>query len=142
MLLARRLALGVWTGLLLAQGAVFAPLLFALLTDRALAGRLAGAGFAVVGYASLGFGVLVVLLRQRTVAGQRREAIWALLPGALLCLSHIGLRPLMDAARDSGPGGRPGPEFGALHGAATVIYAMATLLVFLLWLRSERRVSG
>jgi len=139
--LARRLALGLWAGLLLTQGAVFAPLLFAQVPDRFAAGQLAGAGFTIVGYASLVFGALVVGLRQRTVVGQRRDAAWALLPGLLLVSSHIVLRPLMDAARHGGPGGTPAPEFGLLHGAATLIYGLATLVVVVLWVRDERRAS-
>ncbi len=141
MTLARRLALGLWTGLLLAQGALFAPLLFAELPDRFAAGRLAGVGFTVVGYASLAFGLLVIGLRQRTVVGQRRDALWVLLPGVLLVSSHMVLRPMMDAARNAGPGGAPAPEFGALHGTATALYAVATLIVAVLWVRDERRAG-
>ena len=141
MTLARRLALGLWTGLLLAQGGLFAPLLFAQLPDRFTAGRIAGVGFTIVGYASLGLGVLVVGLRQRTVVGQRREALWVLLPGLLLVFSHIVLGPMMDAARHAGPGGSPAPEFGALHGAASALYALATLVVMVLWVREERRAG-
>jgi hypothetical protein len=140
--LARRVTLGLWTGLLLSQGALFAPLLFVAIPDRFAAGRLAGLGFTIVGYASVAFGVLAVLLRARTVAGQRREALWALLPGALLVFSHVVLRPWMELARHSGANGAPGPEFGALHAAASVLYAIATLTVLVLWVRDERRAGA
>ena len=130
-MLARRLALGLWAGLLIAQGALFTPLLFAQIPDRLSAGRLAGAGFTIVGYLSLALGVLVACLRQRTVTGQRRDAAWALAPGLLLVLSHIILGPWIDEARASGPGGRPGPEFGALHGAATLVFGGVAMVLLL-----------
>ena len=47
----------------------------------------------------------------------------------------------MDAARHAGPGGSPAPEFGVLHGSASALYALATLIVAVLWVRDERRAG-
>lgn len=132
----RRLALGLWTGLLIGQAALFAPLLFATLPDRLQAGRIAGEGFTALTYASIGFAILVAALRHRTVGGQRREAAWALAPALLLCFSHFAIRPRFSLAA---PGS---PAFAALHGTATGLYVVATLLCAALWIRDERRAGG
>ena len=132
MSLVRRLLLGLWSGWLLAQGLVFAPLAFAQGTDREAAGRLAGAGFAAVAYASLALGVAVYLCRARTVGRRAREALYALAPGAILVASHLGLRPLMAGH---------GPHFALAHGASSVAYLLASAAVVALWIRDERRAG-
>lgn len=126
----RRLALGLWSGWLVAQGAVFAPLAFAVLAERTTAGRFAAAGFTTVAYGSLGFGLVCYLLRPRTVGRQGRALLLALAPGALLLASHVALSPLIAGH---------GPYFAAAHGAGTLIYGVATLLVLGMWWQDERR---
>ncbi len=132
MSLARRLLLGLWSGWLLAQGLVFAPLAFAVGLDRSAAGRLAGTGFMAVAYASLLLGTAVYLCRPRTVGRRVREAVFALVPGAILVGCHLGLRPLM-AER--------GPYFAVAHGASSIAYLLATAAVIALWIRDERRAG-
>ena len=137
MTLYRRLVLGLWTGFLVAQGAVFAPLSFRVLAERAQAGALAGAGFAVMAYLSLAAGLLVVLLRTPTVAGRRRDMLLALAPAILLLFSHSMLRPRLHGAGADGAGS----AFLLLHGAATLLYALSTAIVAWLWVREERRAA-
>lgn len=132
MSLARRLLLGLWSGWLVAQGAVFAPLAFAVGDDRASAGRLAGAGFTVVAYASVALGAAVYLCRPRTVGRRAREALYALAPGLILVVCHVALRPLMAAH---------GPGFALAHGVSSAGYGLATLTVLALWVRDERRAG-
>lgn len=138
MSLYRRLLLGLWTGLLFAQGGLFAPLAFALVPDRVQAGRLAGAGFLVTGYASVVFGLAIAFLGTRRVARQWVDVAWAMAPGFILVLSHLALGPLMDSSRASGPGGTPGADFGTLHGLSSGAYVLATVLAAALWVRDER----
>lgn len=138
----RRLLLGLWAGLLLAQSGLYAPLLFEMLPDHALAGRVAGAGFRIVAYASLLFGLAVVACRSRTVTGQRRQALWALAPGLLMIISDLTLTPLMDSSRAGGPLGSHGPDFALWHGLASALYLVAGALVAALWVREERRAGG
>lgn len=130
--LLRRLLLGLWSGWLVVQGAVFAPVAFATLHDTATAGRVAGAGFTLVGYASLLFGAFVFGLRTRTVGGRAREFLLALGPGLLLVASHLMLRPLISAH---------GAYFALAHGLGSLFYVAATVWVLALWVRDERRAG-
>ena len=59
----RRLILGLWTGLLVAQIGFFVPVLFQTLTEPGQAARVAGQGFVGISYVSLVAGVVVFLLR-------------------------------------------------------------------------------
>jgi hypothetical protein len=111
---------------------VFAPLAFAVGSDRAAAGQLAGAGFTLVAYASLALGAAVYLCRPRTVGRHAREALYAFLPGLILVACHLLLRPLMAAH---------GPGFALAHGASSAGYGLATIGVVALWVRDERRVG-
>lgn len=118
-----RLLATLWVGALWCVGYIAAPVLFAELSDRALAGQLAGAMFTVVAYLSLFCGVALALMQ---IAGgvRPRHRNWRLwLIGAMLLLigvGEFGVRPLMaDAA---------GADFGRLHGIAQSIYLVVSLL--------------
>ncbi len=135
----RRLILGLWTGLLVAQIGFFVPVLFQTLTEPGQAARVAGQGFVGISYVSLVAGVVVFLLRTKAVTGRGFEARWAIGPGLMMVLAHVGLHPLMEATKHAGVQGAPGPAFLALHAASGLIYVLATVAVAALWVRDERR---
>jgi hypothetical protein len=128
--LARRLTLGLWAGMLISVGAIVAPLLFATLEDRHLAGALAGRLFRVVACVSLAAALLVALVQPATVAGGLRRRLVPLLLAGLLLLATFALH-----ARAGGEGA----AFPLWHGLATGLYVLATAGVFALWLADERR---
>jgi len=116
--------------MLLSVGANVAPLLFATLEDRHLAGALAARLFRVVACVSLVAALLVVLVQPATVAGGLRRRLVPLLPAGLLLLATFALH-----AREGGQGA----AFPFWHGLATGFYVLATAGVFALWLADERR---
>jgi hypothetical protein len=133
--LARRLALALWAGILVAVGGFATPTLFATLPERALAGLVAGELFRRVTLLSLVLAAGLALL-----PGARPAArLAALVPAALLAASEWGVRPELEAVRRGA--GTLSPAFAAWHAVSAALYAAATLVtVALLWreLRATR----
>jgi len=140
MLLARlRLLVAVfWAGSLWTVGYLVAPTLFATLSDRSLAGTIAGSMFHVQAMASLVCGLLLMLLlwlatpEWRSV---RRRKVLAIIAGMLLCTVavHFGLQPMMAELRATGLVEETvKSRFGMLHGVSSVIYLVESVLA--VWL--------
>ncbi len=146
----RRLGLLVatlWVGSLWTVGYLVAPTLFATLADRALAGTIAGSVFRVEAWLSLACAAtLLLLLRMPSsrwgagdMAGQAAGwmARWSplrLVIAMALCtlVGYFGLQPFMAAIREAAAGramaGDARLYFGLLHGAASGIYLLQSLL--------------
>ena len=134
----RLLVAVIWAGSLWTVGYLVAPTLFATLSDRMLAGTIAGSMFHVEALLSLGCAAaLLVLLRFGTEGwtSQRRRTVLALIAAMTLCtvVSHFGLQPMMaELKAAAGPGGvmeSAGKErFGMLHGISSMIYLVQSAL--------------
>lgn len=137
---AERLLRGLWAGTLCAVGYLAAPVLFSVLDDRALAGRLAGEMFTAATWASLAMaGLLAAAWAGR--AGTRLRYALAAAAVLLLAGNEWLLRPVMEAARL--PDGRPGPGFGPLHGVSSLLWLAASAAsLWLAALREPRRRAG
>jgi hypothetical protein len=151
--LAQRLFLfiaSLWVGSLITVGYLVAPTLFATLTDRQVAGMVAGAIFKVEAYISLvlcvGLLVLANLLVSRGLQSFRAIR-WILL--AMLICAAVGsfvLMPWMDSLREEalllGMPVRYSPLaglFSTLHGVSSAIFLVQSLLgVYLVWRLSHQ----
>lgn len=132
----RALLVTVWVGSLWTVGYLAAPTLFATLADRTLAGSIAGSLFRVEAWVSVvcGLSLLALLLADSGFA-KRRDCI-VLVVLMLVCLSvgYFGLQPLMAALKETAvANGGVMPEaararFGMLHGVASVIYLIESVL--------------
>lgn len=140
---ARLLTAALWAGSLWAVGYLVAPTLFATLSDRVLAGTIAGAIFNAQAWLSIACALvlLALLLTGRNVEPPRRRLLLILVLAMLLCtlVSHFGLQPVMAELRSAaGPAGimesAAKGRFGLLHGASSVIYLLQSVLAgWLLW---------
>ncbi|MGV7211385.1 DUF4149 domain-containing protein [Oxalobacteraceae bacterium A2-2] len=133
----RLLVAALWAGSLWTIGYLVAPTLFATLSDRVLAGTIAGSLFAVQAWLSLGCAaaLVVLVLQARDYDSQRRRTLLWLVLAMALCtvVSHFGLQPQMAALREAaGPGGvmesAAKGRFGMLHGISSGIYLVQSLL--------------
>ncbi|WP_295003115.1 DUF4149 domain-containing protein [uncultured Dechloromonas sp.] len=134
------IAITLWVGGLWAIGYVAAPVLFASLGDRQLAGLVAGKLFAWVGWIGLGcaaYLLLFALLRSGT--GFFRSAVFwlVLLMGLLTVASQFGIQPLMaqlkaDALPREVMESVLRDRFAAWHGISSILYLVQSLLG--LWL--------
>ena len=136
----------LWTGSLWAIGYVVAPTLFSSLSDRVLAGTIAGSLFRVEAWLSLACALILALLILRLSSGTalqaQRRRLLQLVGGMALCtvVGYFGLQPFMAALRETAAatGGMQADarmQFGMLHGAASGIYLIQSLLGGWLMLR-------
>lgn len=134
----RLLIATLWAGSLWTVGYLVAPTLFVTLTDRVLAGTVAGSLFRIEAWLSVFCAVaLIALARFGGKEGNepaRARRSWLVL-GMLGCtlVGYFGLHPIMAALREAaGPGGvmESGVRmrFGILHAASSVFYLAQSLL--------------
>jgi hypothetical protein len=134
----RLLVAALWAGSLWAVGYLVAPTLFATLSDRVLAGVIAGSLFHAMAMLSLGCGLAMLLLLWRGTPGwdgKRRRTVLAFIVVMVLCTvaSHFGLQPMMaELKAAAAPGGvmdaAAKSRFGMLHGVSSVIYLVQSIL--------------
>ena len=151
MLLARTrlLVATLWAGSLWAVGYLAAPTLFATLSDRVLAGTIAGNLFTSQAWLSIACALVMLVLLWATqtstggifagpaanMAAKSRRTLLIIVLVMLACtlVSHFGLQPMMASLRAAaGPGGvmddAAKNEFGILHGISSAIYLVQSLL--------------
>lgn len=141
----RVLLVTVWAGSLWTIGYLVAPTLFATLADRTLAGTIAGSLFRIEAWLAVACGLtlLLILLADRTFS--RRRSCLVLVVLMLVCVSvgYFGLQPQMSELRATAAinGGvmdeAVRARFGLLHGVASGVYLMQSLLAVGLVLRSR-----
>ncbi len=130
----------LWVGGMWAIGYMVAPVLFAGLGDRQLAGTVAGKLFALIGWVGLGSAAYLLLFLVARFRGQafRRAVFWLVLLMALsAAASQFGLQPLMaqlkaDALPREVMESVLRDRFAAWHGISSILYLVQSLLG--LWL--------
>lgn len=139
------LVAGLWVGSILTVGYLVAPTIFGTLTDRQVAGMVAGSIFKVEAYLStivcIALMVLANLLVTRGLAQYR--VIRLILLGMLLCsvAASFVFIPWMNTLRDQALlNGMPvmlspsADVFGKLHGASSIVFMIQSALgLYLVW---------
>lgn len=135
-----RILLTLWAGSLWVTGFMVAPVLFAVLDDRALAGTLAGELFSITAYLGLACGSVLLALN----VVNYRVFNWrgAVLAGMLLLVvtGQFVLTPMIAELRAQGLSGSP--RFGQLHGLASVLFIATSLCGLLLVAARPGKRSG
>lgn len=137
---ARLLIATFWVGTLWAVGFVVAPTLFSTLSDRALAGTIAGSLFNIVAWLSIFCAAaLLALLFQakRSEYNEPPKALNYLILAMVACTlaGYFGIQPYMAELRlvlhsvtDAAVIADAKKQFGILHGVSTGIYVVQSLL--------------
>lgn len=130
------LAIAIWVGGMWAIGYIAAPVLFASLHDRQLAGLVAGKLFTVIGWVGLGAGgyLLIFLIGNWRFQVFKCSVFWLILLAVLLvAASQFGIQPLMAQLKaDAFP--RDVMEsvmrdrFVTWHGMSSILYLIQSLL--------------
>jgi hypothetical protein len=134
------ITLTLWVGGLWAIGYLVAPVLFATLPDRQLAGMLAGKLFVLIGWVGLA-SALYLLLFMLTRLGRsavKRGVFWLVVAMLVLTLlSQFGIQPLLAQLKaDALP--REVMEsvlrnrFATWHGVSSILYLVQSVLGLLL----------
>lgn len=140
----RLLLTTLWAGSLWTVGYVAAPTFFATLPDRMLAGTVAGNLFRVEAWLSMACGVLLLALYGiARELPNRRTLLW-LAAAMLACtlVGYFGIQPYMAALKTAaGPEGvmegATRARFGMLHGVASAIYLVQSVLAVALVLKQR-----
>jgi len=121
-----RILLTLWVGSLWVVGFVVAPVLFTELNDRALAGSTAGTLFTLTSYIGLACGFLLLVFNGVVL----RRINWRLvIIICMLLLTVIGqfvITPMVADLRLQGL--TDTPRFGQLHGVASVLFLLTSVL--------------
>jgi hypothetical protein len=121
-----RILLTLWAGSLWVVGFMVAPSLFAELDDRALAGSLAGSLFTLTSYLGLVCGAVLLVLNVLRYKGINWRAIVIAGMLALVVIGQFVVTPMVAELRVQGLTGTP--RFGQLHGIASTLFLLTSLL--------------
>ena len=141
-----RIFVVVWVGGLLAIGYLAAPVLFASLNDRTLAGEVAGKLFALIGWVGLVAGsyLSLFLIGRWRAAVFKRAVFWlVLLMLGMTAAQLFGIQPLMaqlklDALPREVMESVLRDRFATWHGVASILYLVESLLGLWLVVWTER----
>jgi hypothetical protein len=130
------IAAALWAGGLWVTGFVVAPLLFARLEDRALAGLIAGWLFSVMAWVGIACAAYLILYRLTRAGGAafRQGVLWTVvLMLALTCAGEFGVQPIMAALKEQAlpqqvMSSLLRDRFAAWHGVASVLHVILSLL--------------
>jgi len=139
-------AIAAWVGSLLAIGFIAAPVLFAQIADRGLAGNLAGSMFTVTAWVGMACGAYLAfyLIFAKGWRALRSGVFWIVL--AMLALTAAGLfgvQPLLaqlkaDALPRQVMESALRDRFSEWHGVSRVLYLVQSLLGIALVVLQER----
>jgi hypothetical protein len=144
---ARLLLATLWVGSGWTIGYLVAPTLFATLPDPMQAGSIAGSLFRVEAWLSIAcaLGLLLLLAtanRKREVANYRTQATIVAAMLACTVIGYFGLQPFMAALRETAAvsgvmEGAAKVQFGMLHGIASALHLIQSLLGIALILKAR-----
>jgi len=134
-----------WAGSLRTVGYLVAPGLFATLPDRSLAGSIAGMLFRAQAWLSLACGLLLLLLvwLDKSLSPKRNPVILMIAMLACVLVGYFALQPFMAEIRVAAAnnGGvmdeAMRSRFGMLHGVASVIYLLQSVLAIVLVVKTR-----
>ena len=132
-LISERILLTFWIGGMWTVGYIVAPTLFAQLDDRALAGAVAGQLFTIMSYIGLlAVGILISgQFYQTKVRWRQNWRLWTLITMlVIIVVGEFYLQPLMAELKQAGipQGSGNARQFGQLHGVASTLFVINSLL--------------
>jgi len=130
------IAVTLWVGGMWVVGFVVAPLLFAKLGERALAGMMAGRLFAAMAWIGIACAAYLILYRcaRFRLACLKQAYFWILLLMlALVLAGHFGIQPVMEALRAQALPAQVmesvlRDRFMTWHGVSSALYVLQCLL--------------
>ena len=140
------IAVTAWVGSLMAIGFIAAPLLFARIADRTVAGALAGDMFSITAWVGLTCGTYLILylLAVKGWRAFQSGVFWiVLLMIALAAAGHFGVQPILaqlkaDALPRQVMESALRDRFATWHGVSSALYLVQTLLGIALLVLQER----
>ncbi len=140
------LCITAWVGGMLAVGYLVAPILFAQLADRTLAGQLAGSMFAAIAWVGIACAsyLLVYVLALKGWRAMKSGVFWIVLVMLALTLAgHFGVQPILaqlkaDALPRQVMESAMRDRFATWHGVSSALYLVQSLFGIALVLLQDR----
>lgn len=135
-------ALVLWIGGLWAIGSIAAPVLFASLDDKQLAGMLAGKLFGVIAWVGIASACYLLAYRIARDGGSALKTLffWLIVVMLVLTLaSHFGIQPIMQGLKDQAMPQAVmqsvlADRFQRWHGVSSILYVIQSVLgLVLIW---------
>lgn len=144
------IAIALWVGGMLAVGYLAAPVLFAELSDRILAGNLAGKMFTWSARIGLGCGAYLMLfvLFRRGFGVFKSAVFWLVLVMLLLTAAgHFGIQPILQHLKEDALPAEVmhsvmRDRFAAWHGVSSVLYLVQSVLGLILVVKQGGELTG
>lgn len=129
-------AVTLWVGGLWVIGYLVAPVLFASLEDRALAGALAGKLFTAIAYVGFACGAYLLLFRWMRfgLSSFKQGFFWVVVTMlALTAVGHFGVQPILATLKEQALPREVmnsvfRDRFAAWHGVSSVLYLIQSAL--------------
>ncbi|MEN8205903.1 MAG: DUF4149 domain-containing protein [Pseudomonadota bacterium] len=131
-----RVLLTLWVGALWVAGFIVAPLLFAELDDRALAGSLAGSLFTITSYLGLCCGSLLLVFNGLIFRATNWRAIVIVSMLLLVVIGQFVITPMVVELRAQGL--TDSARFGQMHGLASVLFIITSVLGLVLVVAGQK----
>lgn len=140
------IALTLWIGGMWAVGLLVAPTLFYSMTDRVVAGSIAGKLFSLISYVGIGCAVYLLLFRlgRFGAGGFKHGRFWIVLAMlTLVVVGEFGVQPVLAAIRNQALPAEVmesvfRDRFATWHGIASMLYLIECVLgVLLVWLQGR-----
>jgi hypothetical protein len=130
---AERILLTLWVGGMWTTGYIVAPTLFAMLKDnKPLAGNIAGQLFTVMSFIGLACAVLLLIAAFTRAQNWWRDGrvITLLVMMLIILVGQFVLQPMMAELKAAGiaDGSSNAAQFGRLHGVASLLFLVNSLL--------------
>ena len=130
LLVGEKILLALWVGGMWTVGYIVAPTLFSML-EKSVAGNVAGQLFTIMSYIGLVCGGLLLIgkLAGLGASALQNWVVWVLV--VMLFIVIVGqfvLQPMMAELKASGITDLNRSEFGKLHGVASVLFLINSLL--------------
>ena len=130
------IAVTLWAGAVWAIGFIAAPILFSRLTDRAMAGMVAGKLFTIVAWIGIACAVYLLVLRltRHGPACLKQGFFWVVLVMfAVVLAGHFGVQPVLEGLRVQARARELAEDilldrFMTWHGIASVLYIIQSVL--------------
>ncbi|MHB0990702.1 MAG: DUF4149 domain-containing protein [Burkholderiales bacterium] len=142
-----KIAVTAWVGGLWAVGYIAAPVLFARLADKQLAGSLAGSMFTVMAWVGIVCGVYLLLYRLAEYGSTalKQAFFWATLTMLLFTLgTHFGIQPILESLKAQAMPKAVmqsvfSDRFARWHGISSIVYLLESLLGLVLLFKQSAK---
>lgn len=126
--ISEKILLTIWVGGMWAIGYIVAPVLFQML-DKPVAGNVAGQLFTIISYIGLfsSVALIISIVVNQGFNSKHWQLLTLIVMFVIVVIGQFVLQPMMAELKEVGLTEANRPEFGRLHGMASVLFLINSL---------------